>query len=62
MKPIRHVIWEIVLILASVLIFRSLWLLMDSVIDFNSTEFLIVSFIIGVSFSALAFRRLVHAD
>ena len=62
MKPIKHVIWELVLLLASVLIFRSLWLLMDSVVDFNSTGFLVSSFIVGVVLTGLAFKKLVHAD
>jgi len=61
-KPIKHVIWELVLLLASVLIFRSLWLLMDSVVDFNSTGFLVSSFIVGVVLTGLAFKKLVHAD
>jgi len=56
------VIWELVLLLASVLIFRSLWLLMDSVVDFNSTGFLVSSFIVGVVLTGLAFKKLVHAD
>jgi len=62
MKPIKHVIWELILVLASVLIFRGLWLLLDSVVDFNSTRFLIASLIVGIFLAGLAFRRLVHSD
>jgi len=62
MKPIKHITWELIIVIASVLIFRSLWLLMDSVIDFNSTEFLITSLIIGIVLAGLGFRRLTHVD
>ena len=62
MKPIKQIIWELVLVLSSVLIFRGLWLLMDSIVDFNSTEFLIVSLLVGIALAGLAFRKLLHAD
>lgn len=62
MKPSKHVIYEVILILSSVLIFRGLWLLLDSVINFNSMEFLIASLILGVVLFGIALRKLTHAD
>ena len=62
MKPIKHVLWELLLMLSSVLIFRSLWLMMDSVINLNSTEFLLVFFLVGIVLAGVAFFKLTHAD
>lgn len=62
MKTIKHIIWEVVLILSSVLIFRGLWHLMDYVINFNSAEFLVVSSFVGILFAGIALRKLTHAD
>ncbi len=62
MKVKKHIFWEIVLVLSSVLIFRGLWHLMDFVDEMNSVYFLAVSFIAGIFFAGIAFRKLTHSD
>ena len=48
MKEQYHIIWEIILVIASVFIFRSVWLLLDS--NFGNT-LLIPFLIIGILLS-----------
>lgn len=60
MKPIKHIVWELVLILASVLIFRGLWHLMDYILDLNSIAFLVISTVLGIFLAGIAIRRLTH--
>lgn len=48
MKEQYHIIWELVLIIASIFIFRSVWLLMD--IYFGSS-YLIPLLIVGILLS-----------
>jgi hypothetical protein len=45
------IFWEIVLILASVLVFRGAWILLDRLIGFTETA-LIMSLIIGIALSS----------
>ena len=54
----RLVAWEIVLLLASVFVFRGLWTLLDKVEWMSSTSALIRSLVIGVVLSVIAFWRL----
>ena len=50
--------WEIVLLLASVFVFRGLWTLLDEMEWMSSTSALIQSLVIGVALSVIAFWRL----
>jgi hypothetical protein len=45
MKEQYHIFWELVLIIASIFIFRSVWLLLD---NYLGSSFLIPLFIIGI--------------
>jgi len=48
MKEQYHIFWELILILASILIFRSVWLLMDI---YLGSSYLIPLLILGVVLS-----------
>ncbi|MBM3228668.1 hypothetical protein FJZ20_02185 [Candidatus Pacearchaeota archaeon] len=61
MKKLEKVFLEIILILFSVLIFRSLWNLMDLVAFFNTTGFHLVALVLGIILSIFAFRKLLSA-
>jgi len=50
---------EIILIFASVLIFRGLWMLLDRIPLMNGNPALLVSLVLGVAVSAPALRYLV---
>jgi hypothetical protein len=54
----RFIAWEIVLLLASVFVFRGLWTLLDKVEWMSSTSSLIQSLVIGIVLSVIAFWRL----
>ena len=54
----RLIAWEIVLLLASVFVFRGLWTLLDKVEWMTSTTALIRSLVIGVVLTVIAFWRL----
>lgn len=56
----RHVIWETLLVLASVLIFRSLWSIMDSYIPLKDNTILWISLVLGLVLSAIAVYYLSH--
>ncbi|MBU2616826.1 MAG: hypothetical protein KKB79_02485 [Nanoarchaeota archaeon] len=58
MKPINKVFLELLVIISSVFIFRGLWLLLDTVVIFNSKEFFAISLLIGITFSGIAFKKL----
>ncbi|PIN75032.1 hypothetical protein COV18_04710 [Candidatus Woesearchaeota archaeon CG10_big_fil_rev_8_21_14_0_10_37_12] len=62
MKISRHVVWEIVLVIASVFVFRSLWTLMDRVELFNNSAILGVFLIAGLVFTSISLYKLTHAD
>lgn len=62
MKPAKHVFWELILIISSVLIFRSLWLLMDTVEVLNAERTLWITLIIGMVVGGYSYKRLTHAD
>jgi ABC-type bacteriocin/lantibiotic exporter with double-glycine peptidase domain len=53
MKPYVTVLWEIVLILASVLIFRGAWLILDRVIPSNEFT-LLISLFLGVILASIS--------
>lgn len=48
MKEQYHIFWEMILILASILIFRSVWLLLDIYVE---SSYLILLLIIGILLS-----------
>jgi type IV secretory pathway VirB6-like protein len=48
MKEQYHIFWEMILILASILIFRSVWLLLDLYLE---STYLILLLIIGILLS-----------
>ena len=54
----RLVAWEIVLLLASVFVFRGLWTLLDKIEWMSSTSALIRSLVIGVVLTVIAFWQL----
>ncbi len=61
MKKYKHVLWELLLILASVLFFRSLWMLMDKYFTHpNQDAILWVSFIAGTILAGVAIYALSH--
>lgn len=62
MKPINRklLIAEIVLLFASVLIFRSAWLLLDMIYIMNEPLPLIISFVIGFLLTIPALRFVIR--
>ena len=54
----RLIAWEMVLLVASVFIFRGLWTLLDKVEWMSSTSALIRSLVIGVVLTVIAFWQL----
>lgn len=61
MKKRKHVFWETLLILGSVLVFRGLWHLMDTVYFMNHVLFLFASLVVGIVLMGLGFYRMAHA-
>lgn len=61
MKKEKHVFWETLLILSSVLVFRSMWLLMDEVPLFYEPPVLGITFVIGLFLGGVAFYRMAHS-
>ena len=54
----KHLVLEVLLIIASVIIFRSGWILLDNVGIFNQTSTAIVTLIIGIIVTLLALEAL----
>ena len=54
----RLIAWEIVLLVASVFVFRGLWTLLDKIEWMSSTSALIRSLVIGVVLTVIAFWQL----
>jgi hypothetical protein len=54
----RLIAWEIVLLVASVFVFRGLWTLLDKIEWMSSTSALVRSLVIGVVLTVVAFWRL----
>ncbi len=57
-REAKHLALEVTLILASVLIFRSAWILMDRVPAFDNTPTLILTLFIGIVFTIIGFEAL----
>ncbi|MBM3231960.1 hypothetical protein FJZ21_01100 [Candidatus Pacearchaeota archaeon] len=62
MEKRKHVFWELMLIIGSVFVFRSLWILMDRIDLFNSGKSLIIFFFVGVVLTGIGFYKIVHSD
>lgn len=60
MKKRKHVFWETLLIIGSVLVFRGLWHLMDKVPFMDEPYFLAFSFFTGLVLMGLGFYRMAH--
>ncbi|MBW3011869.1 hypothetical protein KY311_01670 [Candidatus Woesearchaeota archaeon] len=57
-KEAGHMVLEIILILASVLIFRSAWLLLDSIPGLSTFSALVIMLVIGIGVSIISFDLL----
>jgi len=62
MEKRKHIFWELTLLLGSVFVFRSLWIIMDRIDFFNSELNLWVFFVIGILMTSIGFYRVIHAD
>ena len=62
MEKRKHIFWELTLLIGSVFVFRSLWILMDKIDFFNTNVNLWVFLVIGILLTSVAFYRIVHAD
>ena len=62
MEKRKHVFWELTLLIGSVFVFRSLWIIMDRIEFFNTELNLWMFFVIGIIMTSIAFYRIVHAD
>ena len=57
----KHVFWETLLILGSVLVFRGLWHLMDKVPFMDDEPFLFLSLFVGLVLTGVGIYRMAHA-
>lgn len=62
MKKYKHVILELILIFSGVLVFRSLWTIMDSIQLLNEIYVHIILLIVGVVLSIFTVNKLTHTD
>ncbi len=62
MEKRKHIFWELTLLLGSVFVFRSLWILMDRIPFFMTNKNLIIFLIIGIVMAVIGFYKIVHAD
>lgn len=62
MEKRKHIFWEVLLLIASVFVFRGLWLILDKTLWFNTIELLWISFIGGCIIFGIALWKIVHAD
>lgn len=54
MRPFRIVLWEFLLIFASILVFRSIWMLLDRIPEMKSEVGLWASLILGAVIAFIA--------
>lgn len=54
MRPFRIVLWEFLLIFASILVFRSIWMLLDRIPEMKSEAGLWASLILGAVIAFIA--------
>ncbi len=62
MEKYRHTFFELVLILSTVLVFRSLWELMDLVPLLNENYMHMVMLVVGIVLTIFTVNKLTHAD
>lgn len=62
MEKKKHIFWELTLLIASVFVFRGLWILMDQIDFFNTSNNLVIFTIIGFLLTGISLYRIVHAD
>ncbi|MEK6915798.1 MAG: hypothetical protein AABW89_04635 [Nanoarchaeota archaeon] len=62
MEKRKHVFWELCLLLGSVFVFRTLWIIMDNIPFFNTNSSLWGFFVIGTIMTAIGFYKIVHSD
>ena len=62
MRKHHHVVWELVLVMGSILMFRSAWTLMDRYAWFSETVSLAVLLVLGAVASGIAFYVLSHDE
>ena len=54
----QKVFWEVIVVFATVLIFRSAWTLMDKIEFLMSDIFLLTSLVVGILVSAIALYKM----
>jgi len=62
METFKHIGLELILIFSAVLVFRSLWTIMDRIQLLNETYALIILLIVGTILSIFAVHELTHVD
>ena len=62
MKKSKHIILEVILIFSTVLVFRSLWTIMDRIQLLNETYAHIILSIVGILLSIFVVHKLTHID
>ncbi|MBI2662883.1 hypothetical protein HYX11_05490 [Candidatus Woesearchaeota archaeon] len=62
MEAFKHIVLELLLIVSGVLVFRSLWYLMDIIPIFNQVYVHVILLVMGIIFSIYAVNKLTHAD
>ena len=62
MDRIKHIVFELILVFSSVLVFRSLWTLLDKIDFFNRVYIHILLLVVGIFLTIYAMYMLIHAD
>lgn len=62
MEKRKHVFWELTLLIGSVFVFRTLWIIMDRTPFFNTWNNLWTFLVVGIVLTALGFYQIVHSD
>lgn len=56
----KIIFFEIILLIASVFIFRGLWMLLDKILFMNEPLFLLLSFVIGTVVAIISFNYITN--
>lgn len=62
MKNFKNICFELILIFAAVLVFRSLWTIMDRIQFFNETYVHIILLVVGIVLSIFAVYKLIKVS
>lgn len=54
----QKIIWEVIFVIATIMLFRGVWTLMDKIDFFMTEPFLYASIAIGIFFSAIALYKI----